>query len=50
MHVLNPIRWAKAALEATGWAVWMDESDIASGADWMASIGEGIEQVGQPPL
>ena len=31
-------RWLKAEVEASGYDVWMDESGIASGADWMRCI------------
>ena len=35
-------RWLKGKLEAEGYAVWMDEEGIRSGADFMQAIGEGI--------
>ena len=28
--------------EGEGWTVWMDETDIASGSDWMQSIGNRL--------
>ena len=37
-------RFLKQQLELAGWAVWMDEADIAPGVDWMQAIGSAIEQ------
>ena len=36
-------RWLKQQLEHAGHFVWMDESSIQTGVDWMAAIGEAIE-------
>ena len=36
-------RKLKAALEANGFVVWMDEEGIAGGADFMNAIGDAIK-------